>query len=197
LQLQELKKHQLKQLQKAVSRELRERYAKHKGPKYGNLQKGFRTDEFTLFLQNVKNPKAQLAYQLQAYLGLRVGEVVQIRLGDIDWEHRRLFLITEKSQTHDSLYLHDKAYNLLQAWVSQYHKEIVSNDGYLLFAEARTRSRNPRLHISPNWLRNYLRQNIRRSGLEMTYAQSIERNGRTPRTLHRLTTHSLRHFFGT
>lgn len=128
-----------------------------------------------------------------ANLGLRIGEVVRIKLEECDLAKRRLNLLTEKARTHDSLYLHDEIAEKLKTWIDTHYEEILKHDGYILFSRNKARKR---MHISANWLRNDFREAIVLAGLNEWYSKTDETNSdRVQRKLHRLTTHSLRHYF--
>ena len=70
-------------------------------------------------------------------------------------------------------------------------KQIIRQDKFVLFSDVKGR-----LNISSNWLRKEFREVINKCGLSDVYADSEERySKRQNRHLHRLTTHSLRHYF--
>lgn len=127
-----------------------------------------------------------------ANLGLRIGEVVQIKLENIDLTRRKFDLVTEKSHKGDSLYLHDEVFEMIRAWVELHYTHINAHSGYLLYSELKC---NIEEHISPHLLRSEFRQTVILAGLNETYGKSDERLGRTDRRRYRLTTHSLRHYF--
>jgi len=199
--LHTLRKEQLWKLIKTLSQERKLRYVRRRGRRYGNINKGFSEEELTQFFQHCNHPTARMAFQLQAYLGLRIGEVVQLNMHPtkernswayVDMPQRRVWLQTEKANTADYCQLHEKIYPPLAAWLQAHEKEILAHDGYILFAG---RGKNPTQHISPNYLRNEFRRAAKAAGLDQTYGPSDERTGRASRQLHRLTTHSLRHYF--
>lgn len=192
--LHSLRQEQLWKLIKALSEERKVRYARHRQRKYGNMNKGFSPEELRRFFLMPMHPTARLAFLVMAFRGLRIGEVVRIRAQDIDLQQRRLYLHTEKAGTNDSLFLDDYLYTLLDNRLRNHQDAITAHQGYLLY---RGKGANPNEYISPNWLRNEFRRVIKEAGLDRCYAESDERTGRTPRKLHRLTTHSLRHTFAT
>jgi integrase len=64
-------------------------------------------------------------------------------------------------------------------------------DNYVLFSDT-----DNRVHVSPHWLRREFRDVIVKCGLDDVYAKSDEHEKRCKnRDLHRLTSHSLRHYF--
>jgi integrase len=190
-----LPKHRLKLLSKAVRSELQRRYPDHHKRKYGpTLNRTFTDYEFHRLLQHTKKPKAVLAFKLLRYLGLRIGEVVTIRLQDIDWLNKTIIIHTEKSNTIDTLPLHDHIFYDLREWVNQHHEAILNHDGYILYSENGYWIRS---HISKDWLRNYFSACRADAGLNQTYAMTNEPPGRPSRRQYRLTTHSGRRTFAT
>jgi integrase len=128
-----------------------------------------------------------------ANLGLRIGEVVKIKLEDIDIPKRKLLLLTEKARTRDSLYLHDDVADKLTNWINLHYELIQQHDCHILFSVNQSGDRS---HVSPNWLRNEFRTAIILAGLNEWYGKTDESDSsRKARRLHRLTTHSLRHYF--
>ncbi len=175
---------------------MKKRFRKLKQPKYGNINKGFTDAEYKRFIACVRNEKAYCAFLLMANLGLRVGEVVKLKIDDIDFYNRKVRVSTEKAHTGDLLYMHDKVRNFLKMWVQKLQDEILSNAGYILPS-----NRKDREHVSPNWLRMEFRKACKLADLNMWYDYAeddnnavAKKNGKN-RKLYRLTTHSLRHYF--
>ncbi|MFH1916778.1 MAG: site-specific integrase [Nanoarchaeota archaeon] len=187
-----LPKHRLEEIQGAVQEMMRKKFKKPKNPKYGNINKGFTDEELRTFLSYCLNPKANMAYRLMANLGLRVGEVVKIRLDDIDFPRRKIHVLTEKARTGDTLYLHDEIYQPLKTWVDLHLNAIQAHSGHILYSES---DWNREEHISPHWLRNTFRDVCVLSGMNENYGRSEESYVKQSRKLYRLTTHSLRHYF--
>jgi integrase len=193
--LNSLAKHELIELIGLLSKERKRRYKRRKDRKYGNICKGFNQDELELFFRTCRDAKAKLAFRMQAYLGLRIGEVVRVKMEDIDFPRRRLSVQTEKAKTGDVLYLHDEVLPHIQAWIEQHIQEITACGGYLFFPVHKT---NKHPHASPHWLRGVFRETAILCGLNEFYGKSDETQyDRSERRLHRLTTHSLRHFYVT
>lgn len=192
--LQSLRKEQIETLIKRLSKEKKTRYRRnHSKTKYGNINRGFTDHELALFFRHCTNQKAMLAFQLMVNLGLRIGEVVRIKLENIDFRARHLYVETEKAGTFDCLYLHPVALKLLVTWIKLHRVTIQLSQGYLLFASQPT-STGP--HISPNWLRKEFRIIAAKAGLNASYGTSEERSeNKRERRLFRLTTHSFRHHF--
>jgi integrase len=191
--LNSLAKHDLIELIGLLSRERARRYRRRKDRKYGNINKGFTEDELENFFACCTHPKAKLAFQMQGYLGLRIGEVVQVRLDDIDFIRRRIKVQTEKARTGDALYLHDRIYEPLKNWVDEHAEAIAQSGGFILFSSNINRHEP---HISAHWLRKAFREAAMLAGLNEHYGRSDETAAdKRQRKLYRLTTHSLRHHF--
>lgn len=190
-----LRAHQLKLLSKVVSQERRRRYPRKRETKYGRtVRRIFTPEEYDRFLKHCTNPKAQVCFQLMHGLGLRIGEVVGIKLSDVDFLSKTIIIHTEKSRTEDMMPLHDGIYELLRTWVNDRYSAIQQHDGYLFYGENPS---YPRPYISKDWLRNYFGQVREEAGLNQTYSMTNEPLGRTPRRQFRLTSHSCRRTFGT
>ncbi len=174
------------------------KFSRHKETKYGNINKGFTEAELKHFFSVCKNEKAYLAFFLMASLGLRVGEVVEVKASDIDPVKHKLRVSTEKAHTGDFLFLHNRVRKILYLWVRKFQEKIVQNDGFILFSD------NPngkRKNLSADWLRNEFREVCYLADLNEFYAYGDDVNNPNckkmvkGRKLHRLTTHSLRHYF--
>jgi len=186
-----LSKHQLEVLITLLSAIKKHKYIRSKLTKYGSINKGFTETELELFLNTCKAKKAKLAFKLMAFLGLRIGEVVTIKLTDIDFNKHVMRVHTEKANTLDEIYLHEKVRDDLYDWINIHRNQIIQQNNFILYSET-----HGRINISPHWLRNEFREVINKCGLNDVYGESEERySKRKNRNLHRLTSHSLRHFF--
>lgn len=191
MDLTQLRKHQLEELQKKVGKELKRRYKKRRTPKYGLLNKGFTQDELAKFISQVKHIKAKTIFVLMKGLGLRIGEAVSIHERDLDLVQRRLWIHSEKESHPTMFFLHDEVYEQLKEYYAIYGESIKAA-GYV-FPSIKKSNKFP--HLSPHWARNHFRMVCKEIGMNFSYDFSEEKEGRTPRSLHRLTTHSFRHSF--
>jgi integrase len=190
-----LSKNKLAALIRAASRTRKKRFSRRKKPKY--IIPGFKAmplGDIDLFFSAFKPEeyRFKVLFLIQAFLGLRIGEVVRLNLKDLDFRNKQVAIHTEKKhydQT-DFLYMHEKLEQLLLEYISIYEKEIKEHDGYLFFTTNK-RCRFP--YISPDRARNIFRKVCERAGLTQTYS---EREGKKKGKLYRYTTHSLRHSFG-
>jgi len=130
-----------------------------------------------------------------ANLGLRVGEVVEIKVDEIDLVKNKIRVHTEKAHTGDFLYLHSSVRKLLYLWIENFQDEIMDHEGYVLFSENKSVKRQ---NISSNWLRKYFREICYIANLNEFYGYADDSGNNREmenRKLYRLTTHSLRHYY--
>ena len=127
-------------------------------------------------------------------MGLRVGEVCKLHISNIDFDKRELTLKSEKSAKMDSLIIPLDLFKETVEFMNKYSREIEAARGYIFFKE-NDYGHTGLLYVNVNYVRNVFRHVLEASGLNKTYAISEETEpDRTPRALHRLTTHSLRHY---
>ena len=187
--------HQLQQLQSVLHKTQTKRFAgKRKTPKYGSLSKAFSDMQLQRFLHVVDSDRFRLLFRYQAQLGLRIGEVVRVNINAIDLETRELTLKTEKAQVMDSLLIPMPLFKDTIAFISKHRTEIEKAQGYLFYAD-KLRTKRPEPFLEQDYVRNRFRHYVRLAGLDEVYDTSDETNPeRSVRHLHRLTTHSLRHY---
>ena len=127
-------------------------------------------------------------------LGLHIGETVRINIKDIKFESRELVVKTEKVMTLDTLLIPAPLFQATLAFIEEHNEAIEKAQGCVFFKEE-GKSRLEEPHVVENYVRNRFRYYVERAGLLEVYDQSDEsRPERTVRNLHRLTTHSLRHY---
>lgn len=193
-----LSKKRLVNLITALSDMRKKKYLRRRDKRYGNLNKGFTDEELVKFLKACRHTKAKIAFMMQAFLGLRVGEVVKVKAEDVDFCKNRIRIFTEKANTVDFLYLHRAIRGVLYDWVGKNQDEIAAHSGYIFYSENMAENRE---HISDNWLRKEFRDVCKLCGLDEWYAEADDdkhpffKTHNRHRKLHRLTTHSLRHYF--
>ena len=172
----------------------KKRFKRSRIPKYGSINKGFTESELELFFRNVKNGKFRLLFKYQAYLGLRIGEVCRLNLSNIDFDKRELTLKTEKSQMMDSLKIPLGLFRETTEFIHSHAKAIEKSNGFIFYKD-NDNNKNGLPHIDENYARKVFREAVVASNLDADYGESDESlYHRTPRTLHKLTTHSLRHY---
>ncbi len=189
-----MSKNQLERVRAIVARAHERRFKRRREPRYGSLNKGFTEPELQRFFRVIAAEKYALLFRYQAYMGLRVGEVCQLRISNIDFDKRELTLKSEKSAMMDSLIIPLDLFKETVEFLNKHSKEIEVADGYIFFKE-NDNGHTGLPYINVNYVRNVFRHVVKEAGLNQTYATSEEGSvGRTSRALHRLTTHSLRHY---
>ncbi|MFH1520521.1 MAG: site-specific integrase [Candidatus Micrarchaeota archaeon] len=166
------------------------RFLRCRIPKYGTLNKGFTEEELIRFLNSIEDPKMLLLFTYQAVLGLRVGEVVKLHIKDINLQTCELKIDNQKGGRADCLPIPARLFDQTIRLINDYENAIFKAKGYLFWAENYPDS-NPCPYISKNFVRNIFRKTIQKLKLDETYGLS---DGQTLKLLHRLTTHSLRHY---
>ncbi len=193
--LPKLTHQQFKQLKKIVHRQFLKKFAKNQPPKYGSLNKGFTEQEVQSFFRTLDNLKLRLLFSYQAFLGLRIGEAVKLNIKNIDFQTRELSIKSEKSHTLDTLIIPIPLFKLTLEYIKSNKTQIEISQGYLFFKDEAKYSGRDEPYLSKDYVRNSFRYYVQKAGIDEVYDSSDESNySRTPRRLHRLTTHSLRHY---
>ncbi len=162
-------------------------------PKYGSLNKGFTEQELLTFFKAINNEKFRLLFSYQAHLGLRIGEAVKLNIKDIKFQSRELIVKTEKAHVIDTCLIPMPLFSQTTVFINAHQQEIASANGYLFFPEP-NRSKRYEQFLEPNYVRKMFRYYVKKAGLDEIYDTSEETYNRAQRSLHRLTTHSLRHY---
>jgi integrase len=191
--LPELGKGQIEELRSEIKSHYLKRFRRPKTPKYGSLGKAFTEQQLTAFLRQIPNPKHRLIYSLMSQLGLRIGEACKVNLNDINLETRELKVRTEKARQLDSLIIPLPLFREMLEFCKANSEAIGQSQGYVFFREAKF-SKRAEPYVETNYIRNMFREYVEQANLDEVYDVSEESDGRTPRRLHRLTTHSLRHY---
>jgi site-specific recombinase XerD len=119
-------------------------------------------------LQATKNLKHRAITGLIYGSGLRIGELLNLRLSELDMERRQVFIYQGKGRKDRYVVLADRLLPLLKNYLSTYNPNTY-------FAEGR-----PGKPYSPSSVRMFLRRNARQAGI-----------------LKKVTPHTLRHSFAT
>jgi integrase len=191
--LPRMAKHEIEELTTQIRQVYFKRFHKRKTPKYGSLNKGFTSQELQAFFRVIDDERLKLLFAYQSQLGLRIGEVCGLHLGSINFETRELTLKTEKARVTDSMIIPAPLFTDTLTFIRKYEKQIEKAGGYIFFKCAH--SSREALFMGPNYVRAAFRRYVVKAGLDFTYDISDESiGGREVRSLHRLTTHSLRHY---
>ncbi len=188
-----LPKHHLVEVRKMVMQQFRKRFQRSRIPKYGALNKGFTEQEIQKFFRAVDNDKFRLLFSYQSQLGLRIGEATRLNVKDIKFETRELIVKTEKAGTLDQLLIPEPLFKATLEYLRAHTEAIEKAQGYIFFKEE-GKSTTEVPFVDEGYARNRFRYYTEKAGLSEVYDQSDELNDRVPRSLHRLTTHSLRHY---
>ena len=187
-------KNKLEQLRTIVTKAHESRFRRRKEPRYGTINKGFTEPELQCFFRSITNEKFALLFKYRAYISLRVGEVGKLHISNIDFDKRELTLKSEKSAQLDSLIIPLDLFKETVDFMNKHSAEIRLAEGYIFYKE-NDNGHTGNLHIDVDYIRNVFREIIQSAGLNQTYATSEEAySTHRPRSLHRLTTHSLRHY---
>ncbi len=187
-------KNKLEEVRRIVTRAHEHRFRRRREPKYGSINKGFTEQELQIFLRTLRSEKFRLLFKYQAFLGLRVGEACKLHISNIDFNKRELTIKSEKSQKTDALIIPMDLFKETIEYIAKNEANIKASNGYIFFKE-NDRSNTGNLHLAVDYVRNVFRETIKEAGLDQAYALSEETvASRRSRALHRLTTHSLRHY---
>ncbi|MEM3839454.1 MAG: site-specific integrase [Candidatus Micrarchaeaceae archaeon] len=188
-----LAKHEVEDLTHTIRQFYITKFHRRRTPKYGTINKGFTEEQLQRFFRAIEDPKFRLLFSFQANLGLRIGEVIKVNVKDIDFETREIVIRTEKTRLLDSLKIPIPLFKELVEFANANSDNIERNKGYIFFRD-QTKSQRAEPYLEPNYVRNRFRHYLELAGLDEVYDTSDEQQGRSPRRLHRLTTHSLRHY---
>ncbi len=189
-----LSKHQTEELRSVVVRFYKKKFRKSGPPKYGALNKGFTEHELQAFFRAVDNPKFHLLFSYQAQLGLRIGEAVRLNLSNIKFESRELVLKTEKAARLDVLLIPSPLFKETLDYITANSDKIEKAHGSLFFKED-GKSSTSAAFIDEGYARHKFREYVQLALIDEIYCTTDESvPDRRARSLHRLTTHSLRHY---
>ena len=192
LLLPKLAKHEVEELRSVIHQHYVKRFKRSRIPKYGNLDKGFTESELMVFFRAIGSEKFRLLFSYQAQLGLRIGEAVSVNVKDINFETRELTVKTEKAQVIDTLRIPVPLFEQTLNFINRNSGAIEGSEGFIFFKEWHSHSKLK--HLDVNYARGRFRRYVVKSGLDESYGMSDEQRGRLVRRLHRLTSHSLRHY---
>jgi integrase len=192
--LPHLGKHRIEELQRHIAKHFVRRFAgKRKTCKYGRLSKGFNEFELQKFFASVSNKKLLLLWKYQATLALRIGEVCKLNIKDFNLETRELKIVTEKAKIWDSLIVPQGLFQETLNFINYNKAQIEDSGGFIFYAEKKKSTRDVG-YLSSDYVKVRFREFILKSGVDEVYGVSDETKGRSVRRLHRLSSHSLRHY---
>lgn len=156
------------------------------------MEKGFTDAEAQLFFMGFypEEIKQKMVFLVMRYTGRRIGEVVQLKITDINFDQRYIKFKRSKlvggREKYDFVFMVDQLFFPLLDYVQGHLKEILQSGGWIFYSGSRKGK-----HLSKDYMRNFFRKICKRVGLDHVYAIRRGDGGK----LHRLTTHSFRHAF--
>ncbi len=168
------------------------RFLRRRTPKYGSMNKAFTDEELQRFFGVIDEPKFSLLFNFQAIMGLRIGEAVRVNIKDLNLRTRELRIFTEKSNRTDYLLVPLVLFDKVISYIGAYEKEIANAQGFLFYSFVKG-NRKPvtEPHITIESARAFFEKYAKKAKLVEVYGYATSAN---PRALHRLSTHSLRHY---
>ena len=144
--------------------------------------------EKKLLAENVPNPKLrnELIIRLLWQTGLRQGELVNIKLSDIDREERSIKIRAEKTYSNRTVYYHSNINFLMDQWIDGGYRDAhtsASDSQYLLL------TRNSAT-MQDQLVNDIVKDAARDAGIQEVMYEDAAGNSR-----HKITSHSLRHGF--
>ena len=147
----ELSQAKLEELKAVLHRVYKKRFKQPTEPKYGSISKAFTELELQHFLRNVKSEKFRLLFKYQAYLGLRVGEVSKLHVGNINFDKRELTLKSEKSGRLDSLIIPVELFKETVEYIAKNEAAVKALNGCIFYKE-NDNNHNEIQHVELNYV---------------------------------------------
>lgn len=199
-----LSQGELKELSKQISFVKEHKFKRRNSVKYRVPgYKTFQTQDFDLFLSNIKPHEYQfkVLFLVDAFLGLREGELVKLKISDFDFRNKTVKIRTEKQRGYfdvqDIMPLNKKLEELLIEYLSEYEEDINKHEGFLFYAKSNACKTK---HLSTAYLRKFFRVVCARAGLTETYShREPSTQNSSPQScapLYKYSPHSIRHAFG-
>ena len=149
--------------------------------RFVNVPTPFSKEQIIKLFEAIDNPKVGLASFLALRTGMRITEVLSIRVSDIDWELKRIVLEKTKNNKPRTYLLDNRCMDILKRWIMMLNP----NEEYLFPSHKGTVTRTTR-----NGFYNEFKVYLDRAGF--TEIKSME--GRLKKR-RKLTFHSLRTTF--
>lgn len=185
---EKLSKHKLENLKKILQELIKIKYPHRKGRLLGNMSKAMPSDIWHKLLKNVKDEELYLIYLVQGIQGCRIGDVVTLKVNDIDTDSHILRVFNHKEDRYYSVPLNKVVELKLKHWISKNIEDIKSHSGYVFFTRDDIHhkyAKNP--YLTPQYVNRKLVQFLDEMKLNKVYA--IRTDGAK---LHLYTTHSQR-----
>ena len=117
--LYSLSREDMKQIMKRLRKVKEIKYKRNRIPKYRFPgAKALSMEDVDKFFSGFlpEEYRFKALFLTQAFLGLRIGEAVQVNIKDLDFKNKQIRIKTEKNQLYnivDSMYMHEKLESLL------------------------------------------------------------------------------------
>jgi integrase len=161
--------------------DIRKRNFTRKKRMLGNMSKALTESMFQALLATETKQKFKVAYFVQGMLALRVSEVARLKVSDFDFENKRVFIHSLKTDQTDTLPLPSNVEKCVSNWIEQNREKIHEKQDYIFFSDYRSEN-----HISDVVLRGEIREKLAKVG-QNVYATSSD-----GRRLNLYSSHSLR-----
>ncbi|MBU0665944.1 MAG: tyrosine-type recombinase/integrase [Nanoarchaeota archaeon] len=142
-----------------------------------------RPDDLRKLFNAVDNPKNMIIYIVTFFCGLRISEIVNLRVENINFDRRVIKIENAKGGKDRYVPIPDHILEIIQKWL----KYIGYKEEYFIPNSAKSHNQ-----ISDNSIRNKFKSDLKRAGLLVKDYVDAKGN-----TRHKLTFHSLRHSYAT
>ena len=198
-QLRSMSKNELEALRKVIIKELNTRFSNSRKSKYNvPVEERIMNDkELELILNACESTKYRLFFKCLALTGARPGELIKVKLDDLDFKNKCFNVWIEKKNQPIKLpkYFPDILEQELRFWIRNKSKEIQKHEGYIFFNRQTKNSTN---HIKSREAGNVFRECLERVNLGKYYTLANDTNNpiiKNQRKLRNYNIRSLRKYF--
>lgn len=208
--LSQLKKNEMEALSKEIRKAYIDKYRKShsKEPKYGTLPRWFRDEQLLEFFNAIDETnqiemRLKVLWLLQAYGGLRPGEIIQLSTNPehafyFDERHYAIRIPALKGGKLSSILLEGECKFLMADYLETFRECIKAANGYVFFSKNPYSYKKHNGHLSVHYVRKVFNDIRKRCpGIQNSYGRATcyHPEGK-PRILYNITWHSLRHYCG-
>lgn len=186
-----MSKHKLEDLKRDIQSLINSKYPRRKGRLLGTRSKAMPNETYYKLLNYFReDKKVQLAIKIMGTLGPRVGDVIKIKISDIDFKKHSIMIYNSKESRYYELPLEKKLEKDIANFISQNYHKIKENKDHIFFSEEI--SNKQRNHISSGWIRKCIGNALKDINCNKRYGKSTD-----GRDLWLYSSHSLRGRAGT